>query len=531
MHCSMRDLFVQYRSIALLLLLTWFIAKATSYAPEPFAAETRRGKELAETLAGSDVSALNATYRWYGWKDLRHNIGQFVPAPLAHPISYLNDAELHDLQVKIDDYGRDIAYLKKEAGIIGPGIEQLMYALPKFVRVHRDENGLYAISQELWLSLKQYMYADVDHQIISKWYHELANDIGNGVLHARYFRKSMETPGFVDAFLDLSRDRIRGLAQEEVQETLSSQAYLPRDDVVKLIKDYWQESESEIRDELAGMSKQMEHMLHTVSSLQNNPKLREEIREMAEGIWTKALRSAQLGALADHGVASSLSRALNRVNYFSETQGAVIDGGFQAKAYEHKLYANKDWWTRLWARASGAVGPQKPPETALKPWEEFGECFRMDLSEYAHGRGLSVKTRNYVIPDEVVVEHVPDAASLLSGDAPKEMELLAWFPDAHVAQELRDRLSPWLSDETSSLPAQMDDHWVKLGEWTFQHSEHYVQVFDMPPLGDWHNDALDLYTNRFIVRVKDNWSDGKYGFSCLYRVRLHGKPAPSEWIG
>jgi hypothetical protein len=64
--------------------------------------------------------------------------------------------------------------------------------------------------------------------------------------------------------------------------------------------------------------------------------------------------------------------------------------------------------------------------------------------------------------------------------------------------------------------------WVRIASFTYDiESNHNVQSFPV----QLDMKALGAATNKIIVRSKSNWGGENVGYTCIYRVRLHGEIA------
>ncbi|KAN0084901.1 hypothetical protein V8E54_001368 [Elaphomyces granulatus] len=214
-----------------------------------------------------------------------------------------------------------------------------------------------------------------------------------------------------------------------------------------------------------------------------------------------------------------------------------------------------------------------PPEAALAPWEGEGDCWchptRDKMSQIAVSLGRPM------VPEEVVVEHIPKGASLNPRVAPREMELWARFKssqDLAAGQGQPHPASPsntpllarffagpqTAPGPTSSLPsstspvvphfllsplsptlqasvldalrlaypnepaaAYSDDAllgptFFRIGKWQYDiDGENHIQSFDLDVVLDMPN----LVVDKVVIRVKSNWGSP---YTCLYRLKLHG---------
>lgn len=249
-----------------------------------------------------------------------------------------------------------------------------------------------------------------------------------------------------------------------------------------------------------------------------------------------------------------------KINFLSPALGAIVD------PYNTAPTADKShpYFTRVVMRMF-RIGPNfgrgpLPPVAALSPWDETGDCWcsvpRKGVSQ------LSVLLGRDIVPEEVIVEHVPAGTTLDPGTAPKEIEMWArfrvvplvseedttgsWWPwsakknprpiDPRPAREeglggysipgeksLHDVLMSSLRvsnafepESTYSDDPALGSNFYRVGKMEYDiHKENNIQRFAL-------NAVVDIPTirvDKVVFRVKSNWGSN---ITCLYRVRLHG---------
>lgn len=259
-----------------------------------------------------------------------------------------------------------------------------------------------------------------------------------------------------------------------------------------------------------------------------------------------------------------------RINFFSPGTGAIIDPYMTSPTSGR----TRSFLGRVFFAASkdSPQGPQAPV-AALTPWDGAGDCWcsapRDGLSQ------LAIVLGRQVVPEEVVVEHIPKDASLEPGVAPREMELWVQYvfnqstatltdsssPNASPSSLLGSFMGKWFasgsspaqdpspalklstnvppsSSSVSSLhdlvletlqqtyprdaeTAYWDDtllgpSFYRVGKWQYDiNSENHVQHFSLDAIID----LPGLRVNKVVLRVNSNWGAHE---TCIYRLRLYG---------
>lgn len=249
-----------------------------------------------------------------------------------------------------------------------------------------------------------------------------------------------------------------------------------------------------------------------------------------------------------------------KVNFLSPALGAIVDPDRTTPTTGRKMR----WYERLLMRflSQGSPRGPLPPVAALTSWEDVGDCWcstpRNGVSQ------LAVFLNQKIVPEELIVEHIPAGATLDPGAAPKNIEMWARFRivpmDSVSKQHSRVNGIPWISQQPTqpaepqsareaglggyNIPGEATLHEVLLSSLRASHpSEDESAYSDDPILGpnfyrvgkmeyDIHkenhiqrfllNTVVDIATirvDKVVFRVTSNWGSNT---TCIYRLRLHG---------
>ncbi|KAA8652678.1 hypothetical protein EYZ11_001035 [Aspergillus tanneri] len=226
-----------------------------------------------------------------------------------------------------------------------------------------------------------------------------------------------------------------------------------------------------------------------------------------------------------------------RPNFLSFGTGVLID------PYRTSPTAKKPvgYLQKIYMRILGSPwADTSPPAQALLPWDGVGDCWcsapRDGMSQ------LSVVLGRPIVPEDVVVEHIPRGASVLPEVAPKEMELWVEYkvlngtpdkPTTFLSRDgdlilgnglsLHEQVMNYLGFAYHHQPesAYSDDPilgptFYRVGHWTYNiDGPHHVQRFQLDVVVDME----EIRVEKAVFRVKSNWGGNQ---TCLYRLRLHG---------
>ncbi|DAA73553.1 TPA_exp: Uncharacterized protein A8136_4582 [Trichophyton benhamiae CBS 112371] len=221
-----------------------------------------------------------------------------------------------------------------------------------------------------------------------------------------------------------------------------------------------------------------------------------------------------------------------RPNFFSLGFGATVDPYLSSPT----LSSTTSYLDRL-RRLAGGIRPGPSHVSALQPWDDIGDCWcasttsitstttsSTTTSKKENRIQLAVELGRPIVPEEVIVEHMPREATLDNGAAaPQLMELWGEFSDSSSvnSDEVRSALAAVWPGEAESAYAHepsLGPSFVRLGRWQYDiHAAHHIQRFTIAASA-----VHDLpATSKVVVVARSNW--GRREYTCLYRLRLHGR--------
>ncbi|KAH8678715.1 hypothetical protein BGZ60DRAFT_249419 [Tricladium varicosporioides] len=476
---------------------------------------------LAYFGRGSSRNAEELPYQSYGF-DLRHNIGQFIPNWVAHPLESFSPDIVQNLQSGLRTSDYKIAILRKQADIDSEAIKKIEKALPDFVATKKDPKGNLQIPKEFWQALRDKIRTDGD--LIPSVVGPISGkpSAGAQISLKEFDRKAGK---LWEKFLADNRAKIAAWSASDIDkrfpDLFKKNILASKAEIIDMIHRNWKDNQDELRKELASVSKQLEKANQQIMKLQDEPASmnKDELKAIIKGQIKSIIPVGQLEALAKLNIKGNINYGLTKVNYFSRGTGAVVNIPVTSPNYVFPSM-NKWFFQKATQWAIGNPIPiANPPEAALKSWEEHGDCWCAPAND-KDGRGpaLGVIMGSKIYPEEVVVEHISPGASLEPGAAPREMELLANIGDFSTYDALIKMSEDLFPEESNSDGYNFN--YVRIATWTYDiESEDNIQAFPI---------QLDLKsygisTDKLVVRSKNNWGGGKVDYTCLYRVRIHGE--------
>jgi hypothetical protein len=464
----------------------------------------------------------SSNIRFYGL-DITHNIGQFIPYSIAHPFDNFNSAEVRDIHRRLNDLEYQVAKAKTHSDFDPRSVKKLEEMLPDFLIVKKDSYGNRVIPDDFWHALQDKIRAD---ETLVSYQPEITSKTSTGTgLSVRDVESIVrkESGKEWEKFMKTNRAKMAAVSGDEFAkkfpQLLQDNHVASKADIIEMIRQNWDDNRKEVKLEMNQLTKKLETASRQIQKLHQDPAglTGKEVKVIAENVVRKLLPHSQLESLAKSNLQQTVNYGLTRLNHFSKGTGAVIDPLLTSPNY---VFPSQDvWFPARWMRAAmgNSIPAPKAPETALNKWDEHGDCW-CSPSQAADGFGtsLGVLMANNIYPEQVVVEHIASSAALEPGAAPREMELLAFFEDREAYNAVKAMSDEILSVDSES---QVPYGFLRIATFTYDiESAQNVQAFpvqlDMA--------AIEASTNKLIVRSKNNWGGDHVGYTCIYRVRVHG---------
>ncbi|XP_053155642.1 SUN domain-containing protein 3-like isoform X2 [Hemicordylus capensis] len=237
----------------------------------------------------------------------------------------------------------------------------------------------------------------------------------------------------------------------------------------------------------------LEEQIHEIQGLKKKTsQLHSEINRINEGILQSVkqiLEESDIPGDNKNQVLAMINLAFKKIyedhvqmaDWAQKTIGATIDTDRSSKTYEPENAYN--CWFSSWFMSSA-----KPPDTILQPDVYPGNCWAFQGSE-GH---VVVKLPERIQPVAVTVQHISKTIS----------------PSGGVSSAMKDFSVYGIDDATEQE--------ALLGTFMYDIEKEAIQTYQ---LKNEHSKPF-LYIK---FKVKSNW--GNPEFTCIYRVRVHGKMA------
>lgn len=274
-------------------------------------------------------------------------------------------------------------------------------------------------------------------------------------------------------------------------------------------------------------SKDMEKRL-TAMLESGNEEIFAAARTMAAQVATEIAEKTpsdvrvQLSVLAKSNILQNTYDAISSVNYLAPNLGAVIDPHHSSPtAQKVRKVLNAGWFSSSLKRR------ENPPIAALMKWDEAGDCWCASESEDKGKAQLAIFTEHKIIPQRLIVEHIPARGTKSIATAPQAFEFWAEASSVFQASLFKEQIGKYFRQydmagciDTDNPPPSETAVCVGVGRYDI-HGDNWVQVFDM------FMDLQQIHfaAGKFFYRVVSNWGAAQ---TCTYRIRLAGIDTEDE---
>jgi SUN domain-containing protein 1/2 len=236
-----------------------------------------------------------------------------------------------------------------------------------------------------------------------------------------------------------------------------------------------------------------------------------------------------IGGLVELAVQRYGKDDIAKPDYAGYFTGARVIPQLTSQTYK---IVDKSFWGR-WGMFGSTSTEGRPPVTALHPDIHVGNCwpFKGPVGQ------IGVMLSRSIVISEVTIDHAAKEVAFDVRSAPKKMELWGLVDGAENIQKVAEyhrrreqhyrdlvnaanregRTPPPPEDPyPSTLPP--DSHYLRLAQFSYDvNAPSHIQTFSVP------QEIQDLGVDIGIVvlRINSNW--GEPNWTCLYRLRVHGR--------
>lgn len=455
-------------------------------------------------LGVADNSAGRAS-RHYA-REVKHTVGSYVPYVLVHPLNYFNEDDMLDVQQRLRLVERDVSKLKADVLSNRQLTMALSARLPAFL-VAKTVKGKVQIPLDFWRALRANILADPD--LVAP--------------RAKDAKPAKPAPAAAPSWKDFLLHN-----DARLRQAIAADVVLAKADLLAHLETALSASASASHSHTAADLAALHTRISAELAARPAALSKAEVKALADQAVQRALTSSHIEALVTAQIRDLSVHALRRPNHFAPGAGAVTVPRLTTATFAAPKVARRSALRAALAYVPGTAAPARPrvrqPVDALTRWDEQGDCWCGAAAADAGGMQLGIATAHSLHPDELVVEHVPRAATLDPGAAPRHMELFAQIPLSQ--QDDVAAASAALFPDAPAEPrgrAGLDDSWVRVARMEYDvRGRDNVQVFPVQlDLG-----RYGVSARTFVVRARDNWGaegeEGGVGHTCFYRVRLHG---------
>ncbi|KKY26873.1 putative spindle pole body-associated protein sad1 [Diplodia seriata] len=358
---------------------------------------------------------------------------------------------------KIDYLSNKIAQVDKGFGIVKEDLEYLHSKLPEWVMLtHNPKTGRTEIPGAFWHALRDNLAKE-------------GITTGNRGDSPSWTNFWQNNKAHMDAYLSDAIDT-------KLKDAIQKNAPVDRETFIGMVQDRYQLLETHVADMESSWNRKLDSKLKD---------------------FVAALPKGQLDTMANNLLLENAWTALHAVNFFSRSLGAVVDPHLTSPTMASRGLARRALQKLTW------IPGDLPPAAALVAWEEPTDCWCAARSPGSGKAQIGVIMPYKIVPETLLVEHIPRDGTLDIGSAPRGMEVWVEVEDEGVR---------------AAFPAIEDrprEKFVRVGSFEYKvDALNHVQAFNL-------NSELLTPVNKVVVRVTGTWGRD---WTCLYRLRMNGRP-------
>lgn len=467
---------------------------------------------LGATKSGDPTLTPANYYMFDGFKNI-------LPSYVSSPSRWFEPAEIRTIFNRLDAIDASITYLRSRSDIDKASIDGFRQLLPDFITLEKDKAGNPTIPASLWYAIRSKIRADASLSRPA----DPQPPISSGSSKPGKETGPIPTAQDWERWLTGNKARLRSWAGEEfdelfpvrIQQLIKDSQIASRDEVSNMIARDWDRVQLEVKTQVRSLAQGLERQIADIAKQPNSISVK-EVQAIAKHAVNLQMEALTNSVLKDQAKDSDL-----RINYASKGFGASINPILTSPNYVFpSMNVNKMKRFLGWV-AQRPIPIPNSAEAALTSWSEHGDCWCSPANNTrGFGPSLSVIMGHYVFPDQVVVEHYPQASALVPGSTPKDMEMLVFIEDREMYKSIKEESDKIFADD-DAVDLPLDLGWVRVATWSYDNQGDSVQAF--PVQVDLKNFKTNsAATNAVLFRAKNNWSEGKVPYVCLYRIRLHG---------
>jgi hypothetical protein len=430
-------------------------------------------------------------------------------------------------------------YLQRRTTTTETALDNLKSILPKVVSVRKDKKGRILIAEEFWDALRdrilhdsRLLSLDQKSRISDKHWKAIEQRLKDAGLLTKPLSAG-DIEKIVDKAAPVSWERWLEKNKRKVSDILgpgkgsskgSDEAVVSKDEFIREVNNRLEKSKKEVDREMDSLRKELHSLISDVKKIATAGGMtRADTTKLIKQVLDQEITRRLAGVGNKRGGVGVDAMFRSRVNLFAPGNNAYADTSLCSPTYRvtTPLVGSKEWLKKM---------PNRPqylfdPGQALTPWSEPGHCWCAGIlgeQNRTNPAQLGVRLPQFVIPQQVILEHIDPASTTDPLAMPRDVEVWAVF-DEHGRQE---RVLNWMAaqypNDMGSNKKLIDGGWRKIGAFTYEYKPQDDGVY-VHQLSRDLVDRLKAATDSVLIRAMTNY--GAKDHTCFYRVRLYGDVA------